>query len=317
MDRVLVLGAGVWGIAIGSLLHENGHDVTIWEYLEERANELDKTREHFGLPGFAIPNEIKFTNDLDTNVDFIVVALPAQTVRSVFEKIKINDKTTIVVLSKGIEESSLKRLSQVLNEDFNVRLDQIVTLYGPTHAMGICERVPSMILASSVNADRASAVQKLVANSILKVKIGDDLIGSEIGASLKNCMAIAMGIADGLKLGINTKAAILAHAMEEIAIFGEHFGANKSTFLGLSGIGDLFVSSLAGRNFSVGKKLGEGNSIETILNNMKMVSEGVNSVKAVKLISDRENLTMKLNSILYNILYNSAKADSILSIFQL
>lgn len=312
MYKILVLGAGVFGTTMASLLANKDYDVTLWDRNEEKINFLKNNRKHPNFNIF-IPDNLKIVSLIqEQNFDFIVLAVSAQAIREVTLKFKnfFSNYTVIVILSKGIEISSFKRLSQVIQEEVSSK--NIVALYGPTHALDIANREPSLMVASSQVQENALKVKNLFENNFLKININYDLVGVELAASLKNCMAIAYGIIEGLEYSYNTKAALITYALNEMANISSYFGAKHSTFLTAAGVGDLIVTCLNGRNRSVGEKLGRGDKISNILNNMNEVSEGVATVKAVYELCKKENIEAKIINLLYFIIYENYPVNSIL-----
>ena len=312
MYKILVLGAGVFGTTMASLLANKNYDVTLWDRNEEKINFLKKNRKHPNINIF-IPDNLKIVNLFqEQNFDFIVLAVSAQAIREVVIKFKkfFYDYTTIVILSKGIEIKSFKRLSQVVKEEiFN---KNVVALYGPTHALNIVNKEPSLMVASSEIRENALKVKDLFENDFLKIDIDDDLVGIELAASFKNCMAIAYGIIEGLGYSYNTKAALITYALNEMVSISNHFGAKYSTFLTAAGVGDLIVTCLNGRNRSVGEKLGKGLKISEIINNMSEVSEGVVTLKAIYELCKKEKIEAKIIDLLYSIIYENKDVEAIL-----
>lgn len=314
--KLLVLGGGVWGTAMGSLLSLKGYDITIWGHNRDKMDNINRNRVHPNLKDFLLSKNIIFTNSIDSKIeyDFIIIALPVQKIREVLEKLQLTKKAIYIILSKGIEFSTLKRVSEIL-VDLNISKDNISTLYGPTHSKNIMLKEPSMMTATSLNVDSANRVKKLFETSYVKININSDVVGEELSAALKNCMAIAVGIVDGMKYGYNTKAAIISEASREIVNIIKHFNGKVDSFFNPSGIGDLIATSLTGRNVRVGKMLGEGKSLKYILENSQ-ISEGVYTIKAIKNICKNEGIESKLINLIYFIVHEGAKADIILDMFK-
>ncbi len=315
MSKIVVMGAGSWGTTLAILLAERENDITLWDYESKRTEEMNKTRENsLYLPGVKLPDNIRATSDYENileDVEYVIMAIPSQFLRGVINKIsnQIRENTIIVNVSKGIEIKSHKRMSEIIKEEILGTFHKnIVALSGPTHAEEVCQKKPSAIVAACENIEVAKKVQELFSRDYFRVYAHNDIVGVEIGASLKNCMAIAAGICDGLGLGDNSKSAIMTRGLMEMARFGAVFGSEEKTFSGLTGVGDLITTctSKHSRNRFVGEKLGSGQKIEEILKSMVMVAEGVPTVKAVYEISKEQNIDMPIICGLYNILYGDS-----------
>ncbi|NLK63051.1 MAG: NAD(P)H-dependent glycerol-3-phosphate dehydrogenase [Fusobacteria bacterium] len=318
MEKIVVMGAGSWGTALAVLLSNKNYDVTLWEYNKEQSNKLIDDRENKNyLPGVIFPEKLKITNEINgllKDVSFLVLAIPSQHLRSIVEKIanQVHENLIIVNTGKGIEISSLKRLSEVIKDELYGKFHKnIVALSGPTHAEEVGGKIPSAIVAAAYEKDIAKRVQEIFNTSYFRVYINTDLIGVELGGAVKNCIAIATGIVDGMGFGDNSRAAIITRGLAEIVRFGKAFGASENTFSGLSGIGDLIVTctSKHSRNRYVGEELGKGRSIKDILDEMLMVAEGVHTVKAVYNISQSNNINMPIVETLYKIIYENEKVE--------
>ena len=224
-------------------------------------------------------------------------------------------ETIIVNLSKGLENITLKRISEVILETTGVDNDRIVSLYGPSHAEEVLLGYPTTLVAASSNEISSKLIQQIFSSNILRVYSNKDIKGVELGGSLKNVIAIAAGICDGIGFGDNTKAALLTRGMSEITRLGVEMGAKESTFSGLSGIGDLIATCLSkhSRNRYVGEEIGKGESLSSILDSMNMVAEGVNTTRSVYDLSKKYNLDMPISNGVYNILFNINDPKSIVS----
>lgn len=307
-----VLGAGGWGTTIASLLLNNGHNVTLWEYDKSYCEVLNEKRvNELFLPGYRIPDEIFITNDLDlatSNKHFIVIAIPTQYIRSVLKKVSFNNikKSIIVNLSKGIEVDSLKRVSEVIMEIFPEFNDNnIVTISGPSHAEEVCRKIPTALVAASHSLDVARFIRAEFMNPYFRVYSTDDLVGVELGGSLKNIIAIAAGLVEGAGLGDNTKAALMTRGIAEISRLGVAMGARPETFSGLSGIGDVIVTCMSrhSRNRFVGIEIGKGKTLKQVLSEMKMVAEGVDTSRSVYLLSKKYNIDTPICTEVYKVLF--------------
>jgi len=321
MEKIVVMGGGSWGTALAVLLAEKDNDVTLWEYDKEQAESLKKDRENKNyLPGIMFPENLKITNDINgliANTRFLVMSVPSQYLRNIIAKVadQIHKDLLIVNTGKGIEVSSKKRLSEVIKDEIYGKFhDNIIVLSGPTHAEEVAKKVPSAIVAAASDGEKAREVQELFNTKTFRVYMNTDIVGVELGGALKNCIAIAAGIVDGMGFGDNSKAAIITRGIAEIMRFGNEFGADTETFSGLSGIGDLIVTctSQHSRNRYVGESLGKGKTIDEILEKMLMVAEGVPTVKAVYNIAKDKNINMPIIESLYNIIYKGVKPYDVL-----
>lgn len=319
MKRVVVIGSGSWGTALGLILAKNGHEVTMWEYNREQAMKLQEERENRKfLPGHKFPDNMNVTNERENLLkgkDAVIFSVPSQALRSVISSFsnQIAEGVILVNTAKGIELSTGLRLSEVMKEEILGKFHKnIVILSGPTHAEEVANSVPTTILAAGLP-ENAKKIQELFNNMHFRVYAGTDMIGVEIGGAVKNCLAIGAGIADGLGFGDNTKAALMTRGLAEMTKYGIALGAEEQTFSGLTGIGDLIVTcaSKHSRNRHVGQKLGEGESMEEILANMVMVAEGVPTVKAVYEKSQEIGVDMPIVSGIYEVIYNGANAKNI------
>jgi len=309
--NVSVLGCGTWGSAVAQALADKGIAVTAWQRYENKSLEMESTRRHPILTDFEFNRNITFTANFDETIAFgkiIIFAVPSHVIRDVTSqasKIFTND-TIIVNLAKGIENDTLMTMSQVIHSESGLNEDQIVSLYGPSHAEEVVRKIPTTLVAGCVDKNASTLIQELMSSEYLRIYRNDDILGVEIGGSLKNIMAIAAGVCDGIGYGDNSKAAILTRGMNEMTKLGLKMGANKSTFSGLSGIGDLLVTALSNhsRNRFVGEKIGEGQSLEKVTDNMKMVAEGINTCKAIPDLVDKYDIEMPISQSIYDILFN-------------
>jgi glycerol-3-phosphate dehydrogenase (NAD(P)+) len=311
--KVGILGAGSFGTTLALVLNSNNHNVTCWSFEKDTVDDIKMNgiNKKF-LPGVEIPNEINFTADLDATVhnkDVIVVAVPSQVVREVIIKLenKFNPGTIWVNVAKGIENNTLLRMSQVINETGNIPEDKIAILYGPSHAEEVSRKVPTAIVAASSSLKTAEIIQRLFMTSYFRVYASQDVIGVELGGSLKNIIALAAGICDGANFGDNTKAALITRGLVEINRMGVKLGANPSTFAGLSGLGDLVVTCMSqhSRNRYVGEQIGKGRKLDDILNEMAMVAEGVKTTKSAYDLSIKESIEMPITEQVYKTLFEN------------
>ena len=310
--QIAVLGAGSWGTTLAILLAGNSHAVTLWSHKPEHVEEIRATRENPRfLPGVTIPQSISVTNDLQQAIHgagLIVAAVPAQFLRSVAQQIKGHDfsNVRIVNVAKGIENGSLMRMSEVLLDTLpTLDLDNISTLSGPSFAEEVARKVPTTVVAGSPNLDTARFTQSVFMTPYFRVYSSDDLLGVELGGSIKNVIAIGAGIADGAGFGDNTKAAIMTRATAELSRLGTALGAQPRTFAGLSGIGDLIVTCMSrhSRNRHVGEQIGKGRKLSAILGEMVMVAEGVASTKSVHALGTQYKVELPLVNEVYGVLF--------------
>ncbi len=317
VKKIGILGAGSFAIAISKLLSSyDDYEIVLWSALEEEISNIKKDKQNVKfLPGIELnlnkvylTTKIKDLNDLD----MIIFAVSSKYVRSVAKKISnnINENTLIVNVAKGLEEKTFKRLSEVIFEE--TKSENIVVLSGPSHAEEIARFIPTTIVASSKNVVLAEKVQNILNSSFFRVYVNEDVIGVEIAAALKNIIAIAVGICDGLKLGDNPKAALITRGLIEIARFGIFMGAKPTTFAGLSGIGDLIVTctSLHSRNRKAGFLIGGGLKVEDALKKVNMTVEGYFATKIAYEFSKLKKISMPITEQLYKILYENGSVTN-------
>lgn len=308
MKKVTIMGAGSWGLALGLLLNENKNQVTFWCYNPKEKDEILQHREHKRcLPGIKIPLEIQFTCDLEealNEAEVAVIAVPSRAVRSTVQKMKpfLSPKTIIVNVSKGIDEDSLQRLSEVIKEESG---KDAVILSGPSHAEEVARHIPTTVTVSSVDMEKARVIQDLFMNSYFRVYTNDDLVGIELGGALKNVIALAAGIVEGMGYGDNTKAALMTRGIAEMTRLGVAMGGHKETFAGLAGIGDLIVTCTSGhsRNRRAGELVGQGFSMEEAIKQVNMVVEGVPTTKAGYALMKKYHVDMPILSAIYETLF--------------
>lgn len=311
--KVAVLGAGSWGTALAKVLVENGHDVRIWGNNPEQLEQMNRTHEnpHY-LPHIQLPKELKAVVDLKEaveDVDAVLFVVPTKAMRSVAQQLitVLNTKPVIIHASKGLELGTHKRLSQVLAEEIPSQQRQaIAVLSGPSHAEEVAVGDITTITSACEDMKVAEFVQKLFNNHYFRIYTNADVKGVEIGAALKNIIAIGAGAIHGLGYGDDAKAALMTRGLAEITRFGVALGANPLTFMGLSGVGDLIVTctSVHSRNWRCGNQLGQGKSLEEILEHMGMIVEGVSTTKAVKELAEEMHVSMPITETIYDVLYN-------------
>lgn len=304
-----VLGGGSWGTALSILLAKKGMEVDLWLRNEEQVNSIKKTKENVKyLPGIILPDNINVTNDIAKVVkdkDIILLAIPTHAVRDVLESIKnsVIENQVIVNVAKGIEMGTLYRISEIVEEV--IPGCQYGVLSGPSHAEEVAKDLPTAIVVASKSKKVAEYIQEVFMTPKFRVYTNPDVIGVELGGSLKNVIALGAGISDGLGYGDNTKAALMNRGIIEIARLGEKMGANKMTFAGLTGIGDLIVTctSMHSRNRRAGIKIGEGYSMEEAVKSVGMVVEGIKTCKSAYKLSKKYGVKMPIIEELYGVLY--------------
>lgn len=309
MSKISLLGAGTWGCALAILLAGKGHDVTIWTKIENEAKMLESNRNNMkNLPGAIMPEKVKITLDLENackDKDLIVMAVASPYIRVTAKSAKpfIKDGQIIVNVSKGIEDGTLYTLSQVLKEELPQA--DIAVLSGPSHAEEVSRGVPTTIVVGAGTKETARFIQDVFITELFRVYTSPDIIGIELGGSLKNVIALAAGIVDGLGFGDNTKAALMTRGMAEISRLGIKMGGKMETFMGLSGFGDLFVTctSIHSRNWNAGNLMGQGKSMDEAMKQVNQVVEGVNSAKAALALAKKNEVEMpiveQINKVLF------------------
>lgn len=317
IEQIAVIGAGSWGTALAMVLADNGHEVRLWSHNPGQVEEINHyhTNKKY-LPEIVLPESITgyaTLEDVLEGVETFVLAVPTKAIREVLRKIRAVQSAplTIVHVSKGIEPDTLLRISEVINQEMPAGLlKDIVVLSGPSHAEEVSLRHPTTVTVSSENMAAAEKIQDLFINQFFRVYTNPDLVGVEIGGALKNIIALAAGIGDGLGYGDNAKAALITRGLAEIARLGTKMGANPLTFSGLTGIGDLIVTctSVHSRNWRAGNMLGKGQKLEEVLNNMGMVVEGVRTTKAAYQLAEKFQVSMPITKALYNVLFNGVNA---------
>lgn len=314
MEKVTVIGAGSWGTAIAFVLAENGHDCLLWARRSTQSDELNDLHTNKAyLPGASLPTNLNATSDLKEAAmhgDIVIIAVPTKGIRQVCSELNtmIVGRKLIVHVSKGIEPDSLKRISEMIAEELAPdKIQAIVALSGPSHAEEVVLRHPTTVTAASVDLAAAERVQDMFMNNYFRVYSNPDIVGVEIGAALKNVIALAAGISDGLGYGDNAKAALITRGLAEISRLGMKMGANPLTFSGLTGLGDLIVTctSVHSRNWKAGNMLGQGNSLEEVVSGMGMVIEGIRTAKAAHQLAALHEVSMPLTEALYSIVFEN------------
>lgn len=314
MKKIAVIGSGSWGTALAILLHNNHHNVTMWSFKEEEAQRIkrDKENKEF-LPDIKLDKQIQITNDKELAVkaaDIIVFSTPSKFVRDTVKSFApyINKNQIIVNVAKGLEDKTLYRLSQVIE---NVIPNcNLCVLSGPSHAEEVGRCIPTTCVVSSKNKLIAEQIQDVFMNSVFRVYTNMDIIGVEMGGALKNLIALAAGASDGMGYGDNTKAALMTRGITEITRLGVAMGAKAETFSGLSGIGDLIVTctSMHSRNRRAGILLGQGKTLNEVLEEVHQVVEGVNTAKAAYDLAQKYNVVMPITCEINKVLFEGKSA---------
>jgi glycerol-3-phosphate dehydrogenase (NAD(P)+) len=308
--KIAVLGAGSWGTALGQVLNENGHDVRLWHLEQDFVDTINQSHEHPFLPDVKLNHGLQFTSSLEEICNYgelLVSAVPSQVVRLVLEKFPDNWEKPIVSVSKGIENNTGMRMSEVIAETLHLNPEEFVILSGPSHAEEVSKKYPTTVVAACENIENARNIQKIFSNDYFRVYSGSDVIGVEIGGAAKNIIALAAGICHGLGFGDNTMAALVTRGLEEIIRYGSKMGAERSTFSGLSGMGDLVVTAFSphSRNRQVGERIGKGEKLSDILASMEMVAEGVETTRSIHDVAQKNNIDMPLCEQIYQVLFKN------------
>ena len=311
MAKISVIGSGGWGIALTILLHKNGHELTVWSFDKKEAKELKITRENKAkLANILLPEDIVVTDDLKeavTDKDILVLAVPSKAVRSVSKSLKdiVKEKQIIVNVAKGLEEDTLATMTDIIEEELKGKNPQVAVLSGPSHAEEVGKGIPTTCVVSAHNKELTLYLQNIFMSPAFRVYTSPDMLGVEVGGALKNVIALAAGIADGLNYGDNTKAALITRGIKEIASLGVAMGGEQSTFYGLTGLGDLIVTcaSMHSRNRRAGILLGQGKTLDEAIKEVNMVVEGVYSAKSALMAARRYNVEIpiieQVNAVLF------------------
>ena len=311
--RITLLGDGGWGTALACLLVRNGHQILLWGNFPDVTEEMRQCRENKKfLPGIALPEGLEFTNDLPKAIgsaDLVVFSTPVVYLRSIAEKAAAHlgseGRTAVMSVAKGIERDTLLRGCEVLEQV--LKIGDIGMLFGPSHAEEVAKHKPSTVVAAARDEAFAIEIQNAFMNDRFRVYTSTDTVGVEIGAAVKNVIAIAAGMCDGLDFGDNAKAALLTRGLAEIGRLGTAMGAHPETFAGLSGLGDLITTCVSpfGRNRRVGLEIGKGKTLDQVLEGMApMVPEGVYTTQSVCALAERENVEMPIADAVRRVLFD-------------
>jgi len=314
MAKITILGGGSWGIALAVLLHKNGHEICIWSVLEQEVKMLKDSHEHKMLPGVKLAEDMVFTTDDREAVegkDLLVMAVASKFTRSTAARLSklVAPGQKILNVSKGIEEDTLMTLSQIIEQE--IPQADVAVMSGPSHAEEVSRGVPTTIVVGAASKETAEYIQNLFMNEVFRVYISPDVLGIELGGSLKNVVALAAGAADGLGYGDNTKAALITRGIAEIARLGMAMGGKYETFCGLTGIGDLIVTcaSMHSRNRRAGILIGQGKTMDEAMAEVQMVVEGVYSAKAAMQLAEKYNVQLPIIEQVNLVLFHGKSAD--------
>lgn len=313
MARVSILGGGSWGIALAVLLHKNGHEITVWSALEPEIEMLKEKHEHKMLPGVRLPEDTVFTTDDREAVegqDLLVMAVASSFTRSTAHRLSalVAPGQKILNVAKGIEEHTLMTLSEIIEQE--IPQADVAVMSGPSHAEEVGRGIPTTIVVGAKSKETAEYIQNLFMNEAFRVYISPDILGMELGGALKNVVALAAGIADGLGYGDNTKAALITRGLAEIARLGMAMGGKFETFCGLTGIGDLIVTcaSMHSRNRRAGILIGQGKTCDEAMAEVQMVVEGVYSAKAAMELAEKYQVQLPIIEQVNKVLFENKSA---------
>ncbi len=319
--KISVLGAGSWGTALAVLLCKNGHEVTLWSIDQREVAMIDEKREQIEkLPGVRIPDCIAVSNDLESSMqgkEMLILAVPSIFVRSTAKMMQpyIEPGQIVVNVAKGIEEETLMNMTDVIEDE--IPQVKVAVLSGPSHAEEVGRGIPTTVVVGAKDKETAECVQDAFMSAMFRVYTSPDMVGIELGAALKNVVALAAGIIDGLGYGDNTKAALITRGIAEITRLGMAMGGRAETFSGLSGIGDLIVTctSTHSRNHNAGYLIGQGKSYQEAMDEVKMVVEGVYSAKAALKLAQKYGVEVPITEQVNHVLFDGVPAkEAVLSL---
>ncbi len=308
-EKISVIGSGSWGVALAMLLHNNGHEVKIWSYNKEEADLINNEKKCKFLPGVNVPENIKCYTDLGESIkdsEIILIVTPSNAIRATLNNMKpfVTDNQVFVLCSKGMEKESQKVYTEVISEIYPN--NKVAALSGPSHAEEVSVGIPTAVVIASADEKIGERLQNVFMNNAFRVYTNDDILGVEMGGSLKNIIALACGIAIGLGYGDNTIAALITRGTVEISRLGIEAGAKRQTFYGLTGVGDLFVtcSSKHSRNRKAGILIGQGKSIDEAIKEVGMVVEGINAVDGAYILAQKHSVSTPIINEMYDIIHN-------------
>ncbi len=314
MARISVIGSGTWGMALSLLLNSNNHDVIVWSALADEVEMLKNKREHNNLPGVKIPEELEITGDLEYAVksgELLVLSVPSVFTRQTARKMKdyVAEGQIIVNVAKGIEEDTLMTLSEQIEDE--IPQADVAVLSGPSHAEEVSRGIPTTCVVGAKTRSTAEYIQNIFMRDNFRVYTSPDVLGIELGGSLKNVVALAAGVADGLGYGDNTKAALITRGLAEMSRLAFKMGAKAETLYGLSGMGDLIVTcaSMHSRNRKAGMLIGQGKTMQEAMDEVHMVVEGVYSAKAALALAKKYDVIMPITEAINKVLFEGKSAS--------
>ena len=314
MAKIAVIGSGSWGTALTWLLCNNGHELTLWSYLEEERAMFERDHQNSDkLPGVILPDDMIYTCDLEESCkgkDLLVMAVPSNAIRATAKNMAAftEKDQLIVVVSKGIEEATTFTMSEVIQDE--IPQARVAVLSGPSHAEEVGKGLPTVVVTGAKERETTEEIRRIFMSPVFRVYRSPDMVGIEVGAALKNVIALAAGIADGLGYGDNTKAALITRGSAEITRLGLAMGADPRTMAGLAGIGDLIVTcaSMHSRNRRAGILIGQGKTMQEAMDEVQQVVEGVYSAKAAKLLADKYGVEMPIVEAINRVLFEDFPA---------
>lgn len=316
--RIGVVGAGSWGTALAKLLADKGYPLDLWVFEKEVKEQIETHRENkIFLPGAILPENITPSNDLETVVkdkDLILTVVPSHHTRDIAGRMKpfVNPDTVVVTASKGIENQTHMTMTQILAQQIDtLPEEQFAVLSGPSFAKEVAAKVPTVVAIASISRDTAEYVQKIFACPTFRVYVNDDPVGTQIGGAIKNVLAIAAGICDGMNMGLNPRAALITRGLTEMNRLGTKMGADPLTLLGLAGVGDLLLTCTGAlsRNYTVGRQIGEGKKLDEIISEMRMVAEGVKTTRSVYNLSRKLGVDLPICNEVYSVLFEDRPVE--------
>lgn len=316
--RIGVVGAGSWGTALAKQLADKGFRLDLWVFETEVREQIETLRENkVFLPGFTLPDSIIPTNDLKQAVsakDLVLVVVPSHCMRSVAEEMKdaVDPDTIVVTASKGIENKTHETMTDILSGVMDHLPEKnFAVLSGPSFAKEVAAKVPTVVAAAATDRDVAERVQKIFSSPTFRVYVNDDPVGTQIGGAMKNVLAIAAGICDGMNMGLNPRAALITRGLTEMNRLGTRLGADPLTLSGLAGVGDLLLTCTGdlSRNYTVGKQIGQGKALEDIISEMRMVAEGVKTTRSVYNLSRKLGVDLPICNEVYAVLFEGRPVD--------
>lgn len=321
MSKFCIIGAGSWATALAIVLLDNNHEITLWEFRKDYCRFLQQNRKHPQiLPGIIIPEKIEISNNLEfavKNKDILIICTPSHSVQEVLKQVKkLYNNQPLICATKGLSETDALRMSEVAAKILGDEiLDYYIVLSGPSHAEEVAVRIPTAVVIAGKNNSLLLDIQKKIMTNFLRIYTSNDLTGVELAGSLKNIIALASGILDGLKLGDNTKGALMTRGLAEISRLGCSMGANPLTFAGLAGIGDLITTCISkhSRNRNAGERIGRGEKLSEIIASSIMVIEGVRTTKAARILSIKADVEMPIADMMHRVLFEDLSPGKAIS----